>query len=127
MKKQVKVDGRISEVKLMNNPIVVRVNKFNEDAAKKFTQDMASAHNSGQNIIPIVIDSYGGQVYSLMSMISDITIQISSFWVSHLRVHPQHMFRLLLSQNQIYTRISNNFSNIFFSESLRLTKEIICQ
>ena len=72
MKKQVKVDGRISEVKLMNNPIVVRVNKFNEDAAKKFTQDMASAHNSGQNIIPIVIDSYGGQVYSLMSMISDI-------------------------------------------------------
>ena len=72
LKKQVKVDGRISEVKLMNNPIVVRVNKFNEDAAKKFTQDMASAHNSGQNIIPIVIDSYGGQVYSLMSMISDI-------------------------------------------------------
>ena len=40
LKKQVKVDGRISEVKLMNNPIVVRVNKFNEDGAKKFTQDM---------------------------------------------------------------------------------------
>jgi len=72
LKKQVKVDGRISEVKLMNNPVVVRVNKFTEDAAKKFTQDMAAAHNSGQNIIPIVIDSYGGQVYSLMSMISDI-------------------------------------------------------
>ena len=72
LKKQVKVDGRISEVKLMHNPIVVRVNKFNEEAAKKFTQDMAAAHNSGQNIIPIVIDSYGGQVYSLMSMISDI-------------------------------------------------------
>ena len=72
MKKQVKIDGRISEVKLMNNPVVVRVNKFTEDAAKKFTQDMAAAHNSGQNIIPIVIDSYGGQVYALMSMISDI-------------------------------------------------------
>lgn len=72
LKKQVKIDGRISEVKLMNNPVVVRVNKFTEDAAKKFTQDMAAAHNSGQNIIPIVIDSYGGQVYSLMSMISDI-------------------------------------------------------
>ena len=42
LKKQVKVDGRISEVKLMNNPIVVRVNKFNEDGAKKFTQDMLS-------------------------------------------------------------------------------------
>ena len=30
------------------------------------------AHNTGQNVIPIVIDSYGGQVYSLMSMISAI-------------------------------------------------------
>ena len=73
MKKQVNIDGRISEVKLVHNPIVVRVNKFNEDGAKKFTADMAQAHNSGQNIIPIVIDSYGGQVYSLMSMIADIS------------------------------------------------------
>ena len=72
MKKQVNIDGRISEVKLVHNPIVVRVNKFNEDGAKKFTADMAQAHNSGQNIIPIVIDSFGGQVYSLMSMIADI-------------------------------------------------------
>jgi ATP-dependent protease ClpP protease subunit len=72
LKKQVKIDGRISEVKLVHNPIVVRVNKFTEDAAKKFTADMAQAHNSGQQIIPIVIDSYGGQVYSLMSMIADI-------------------------------------------------------
>lgn len=72
MKKQVKVDGRISEVKLMHNPVVVRVEKFTTDAAKKFTQDMSAAHNSGQNIIPVVIDSYGGQVYSLMSMIADI-------------------------------------------------------
>ena len=33
---------------------------------------MAMAHNTGQKVIPIVIDSYGGQVYSLMSMISTI-------------------------------------------------------
>ena len=33
---------------------------------------MALAHSSGQKVIPIVIDSYGGQVYSLMSMISAI-------------------------------------------------------
>jgi len=56
----------------MYNPIVVRVEKFTPDGAKKFTSDMSAAHNSGQDIIPIVIDSYGGQVYSLMSMISDI-------------------------------------------------------
>ena len=33
---------------------------------------MAAAHNSGQKVIPVVIDSYGGQVYSLMSMIGAI-------------------------------------------------------
>ena len=33
---------------------------------------MALAHSSGQKVIPIVIDSYGGQVYSLMSMIASI-------------------------------------------------------
>jgi ATP-dependent Clp protease protease subunit len=70
--KSINIDGRISEVKLMYNPVVIRVEKFTPDGAKKFTQDMSAAHNSGQDIIPIVIDSYGGQVYSLMSMISDI-------------------------------------------------------
>ena len=30
------------------------------------------AQNTGQPVLPIIIDSYGGQVYSLMSMISDI-------------------------------------------------------
>ena len=33
---------------------------------------MALAHNTGQKVIPVVIDSYGGQVYSLMSMIAAI-------------------------------------------------------
>ena len=62
----------IKEVELRKNPVIIRVNKFNEDSAKKFAQEMAQAHNTGQKIIPVVIDSYGGQVYSLMSMISAI-------------------------------------------------------
>jgi ATP-dependent Clp protease protease subunit len=33
---------------------------------------MSLAHSTGQSIIPVVIDSYGGQVYSLMSMIANI-------------------------------------------------------
>ena len=33
---------------------------------------MAKAHNTGQPVIPVIIDSYGGAVYSLMSMISDV-------------------------------------------------------
>lgn len=51
---------------------MIRVNKFDEDSARKFATEIAAAHNTGQDIIPIVIDSYGGQVYSLMSMISSI-------------------------------------------------------
>lgn len=66
------VSHLIKEVEMRHNPVIVRVNKFDEDAAKKFDQEVARAHNTGQKIIPVVIDSYGGQVYSLMSMISAI-------------------------------------------------------
>ena len=53
-------------------PVVIRVRKFDEASAKAFSDEMARALNSGQPVIPVIIDSYGGQVYSLMSMISDI-------------------------------------------------------
>ena len=63
----------LKEPKLIDNlPVVIRVRKFTEDAAKEFSELMRKAHNTGQPVIPIIIDSYGGQVYSLMSMISDI-------------------------------------------------------
>ena len=62
----------IKEIELRKNPVIVRVNKFDEDSAKKFSLELAQAHNTGQKVIPVVIDSYGGQVYSLMSMISAI-------------------------------------------------------
>ena len=72
MKWTSKVSHLIKDVELRKNPVIIRVNKFDEDAAKKFDQEMAQAHNTGQKVIPVVIDSYGGQVYSLMSMISSI-------------------------------------------------------
>ena len=67
-----KVSSLIKEVELKKNPIIIRVNKFNEESAKKFAAEIAAAHNTGQSVIPVVIDSYGGQVYSLMSMIGAI-------------------------------------------------------
>jgi ATP-dependent Clp protease protease subunit len=67
-----KVSPLIKEFELRKNPIIIRVNKFDEESAKKFSSEMALAHNTGQSIIPVVIDSYGGEVYSLMSMISAI-------------------------------------------------------
>ena len=54
------------------DPIIVRVNKFDEKSATEFVATMGAAHNTGQKIIPVVIDSYGGQVYALMAMISAI-------------------------------------------------------
>ena len=72
MKHTVKISDLIKDVELRKNPVIVRVNKFTEESAKKFQQDVASAHNTGQKVIPVVIDSYGGQVYSLMAMISAI-------------------------------------------------------
>jgi ATP-dependent protease ClpP protease subunit len=52
-------------------PEVVLVNAFNEDSAKAFRENVAKAASNPNNIgiIPIVIDSYGGHVYSLLSML----------------------------------------------------------
>ena len=72
MKWTTKVSHLIKEVELRKNPIIVTVNKFDEKSAKEFQNQISLAHNTGQSIIPVVIDSYGGQVYSLMSMISAI-------------------------------------------------------
>mgnify|MGYP003132742154 FL=1 len=64
----------LKEVKFRSEslPVVIRVNKFDEKAAQDFSKDVARAQNTGQPVLPVIIDSYGGQVYSLMSMISDI-------------------------------------------------------
>ena len=72
MKWTVKTSPLVKEYELRKNPIIIRVNKFDEESAKKFNDSVAQAHNTGQDVIPVVIDSYGGQVYSLMSMISAI-------------------------------------------------------
>jgi ATP-dependent Clp protease protease subunit len=63
----------LKEAKLIDDlPVVIRVRKFDETAAKEFSSLISKAQNTGQPIVPVIIDSYGGQIYSLMSMISDI-------------------------------------------------------
>ena len=72
MKWITKISPLVKEVELRKSPVIIRVNKFDEEAAKKFDEDVARAHNTGQKVIPLVVDSFGGTVYSLMSMISAI-------------------------------------------------------
>ena len=64
----------LKEVKFRNEnlPVVIRVKEFTEKSAEEFSRAVARAQNTGQPVLPIIIDSYGGEVYSLMSMISDI-------------------------------------------------------
>tara|TARA_R110001583_G_scaffold7985_18_gene39019 strand:+ start:7989 stop:8591 length:603 start_codon:yes stop_codon:yes gene_type:complete len=69
---KIKVSSLLKEYELRKSPVIIRVNKFDEESAKKFSEQMALAHNTGQKVIPVIIDSYGGQVYSLMAMISAI-------------------------------------------------------
>jgi len=62
----------LKDFELKRQPVIIRVNKFDEKSAQEFTGKMAAAQSTGQKVVPVVIDSYGGQVYSLMSMISAI-------------------------------------------------------
>jgi ATP-dependent Clp protease protease subunit len=58
----------LETAKLRHDPVIIRVNKFEEEATTKFIKSMSDAQSTGQPIIPIVIDSYGGYVDSLIAM-----------------------------------------------------------
>tara|TARA_B100000212_G_scaffold110904_2_gene82497 strand:+ start:5311 stop:5913 length:603 start_codon:yes stop_codon:yes gene_type:complete len=62
----------IKEIELRQQPVIITVNEFTEESVIKFNERMCHAQNSGQQVIPIEIDSFGGQAYSLMAMISSI-------------------------------------------------------
>jgi len=75
VKKICEIDPRIKYKtipELLELPTIIRVCEFEEKDAREFSEAMNRAHNSGQPIIPIIVDSYGGQVYTLISMIEEI-------------------------------------------------------
>jgi ATP-dependent Clp protease protease subunit len=49
--------------------VTVYVNHFDEASAKAFYDDFRLAQAQNQEIVPVVIDSYGGHVDALMSMV----------------------------------------------------------
>jgi ATP-dependent Clp protease protease subunit len=63
----------VSELNIVRTPITVKISgKINESAAKKFASDMDSAHATGQPIIIVEIDTYGGNLYAMNSMINTL-------------------------------------------------------
>src|ERR1019366_1813472 len=72
---KIEIDPKIKIKKLeeiIDLPIVLTVNEFNEKSALKFREDFNRAINTNQRIIPVAIDSYGGECYSLMNMMATI-------------------------------------------------------
>lgn len=56
----------------IRKPITVTINEFDEKSTKEFFTSCEEALETGQNLIPVIIDSYGGEVYSLLAMIDYI-------------------------------------------------------
>lgn len=75
MLETLKIDPRLKGEKvkeILDYPEVIRVTKFDEENLAKFQHDLNSALDTGQPVVPIVVDSFGGAVYSLMGMIAAI-------------------------------------------------------
>ena len=75
MRKFYEFDPRLQIDKItdvMPEPRIIHVTEFNEEALEDFHKDMDDAHHTGQPVIPIIIDSYGGSAYGVLGMISAI-------------------------------------------------------
>ena len=67
-----RLDRIIAEKSPSANPVIVRVTGFDEESIEDFHDDMDDAHRTGQPVIPIVIDSFGGSAYGCLNMVSAI-------------------------------------------------------
>lgn len=76
MKVTTTIDSRViaprKPAELFQQPIIIQVNSFSTTAAELFVKKIYAAQEIGQPVVPVVIDSPGGQVYSLMRMLSAI-------------------------------------------------------
>ena len=75
MRTDITIDPRltIEDIKdVINLPEVIRLTDFEDKDLAEFEKDMNDAHNTGQPVIPIVVDSYGGNIYNLLGVISAI-------------------------------------------------------
>lgn len=64
------IEGNISKISTMDDLPFVYVTKFDDDAVKDFYINIRKLESDpGVKIIPIMINSYGGAVYSLLAML----------------------------------------------------------
>jgi ATP-dependent Clp protease protease subunit len=65
------IHGKIS--KILGTPTVINLHRVDEDSARKLRQSLDEAVRADQPLVPIYIDSFGGDVYAMMSIIDSIT------------------------------------------------------
>ena len=53
---------------IIKTPVIIRVVAFDEESVIRFEEDMFRALESEQPVVPILIDSYGGDIYSVFAM-----------------------------------------------------------
>ena len=59
---------KASFAELIQSPVIICVNDFTSETLANFGMDLCNARSSGQDVIPIVIDSIGGLAYSAFAM-----------------------------------------------------------
>lgn len=75
MRQTLNIDSRLHHEKveeIIRYPKTIRVVKFDEESLAEFEKDLNDALHTKQPVIPIIVDSFGGAVYSLMGMIAAI-------------------------------------------------------
>lgn len=75
MRKFYKIDPNLQIKKLEDiyeEPVVIRVNEFDEKGLEAFEEELDEAHTTGQPVIPIIVDSFGGSAYGVLGMIAAI-------------------------------------------------------
>ena len=63
---------RIAPSRCVAKPVVINVGPINTDYAAAFREELDRAAHTGQPLIPIVIDSDGGEIYALLAMVDAI-------------------------------------------------------
>lgn len=59
----------IKNYELYNSDYCVYVSRFEDASLKEFIKSCESVINSNQGFLPVIVDSFGGQVYTLFGMI----------------------------------------------------------
>jgi len=59
----------MSVIEQLRRPVVARINEFNEMSTRVLGWYIEDAIRNNQKTLPVLIDSYGGEVYSLFAMI----------------------------------------------------------